>query len=222
MYRIVLVLGLISFLSFSIQFYRSFYEFHQLFLINTFAFLIFLNYYLTTSTDPGGVPKSYKPAELFNERNNDTGSPRYCRTCHVYKPPRAHHCRRSGRCVLRMDHYCPWMNNCIGFYNYGHFIRFLSFVDIGCSYHLITVIKRIIHPHPVPSSNELGIIVANILFCLLVLIVVGSFSIYHFYAVFINTTTIENWEKDKVDNLSSRGKIKHVSCTYFLRTLLIR
>ena len=32
--------------------------------------------------------------------------PRYCRKCQAWKPPRAHHDSMSGRCVLRMDHYC--------------------------------------------------------------------------------------------------------------------
>jgi hypothetical protein len=34
--------------------------------------------------------------------------PRYCRKCKAWKPPRAHHDSMTGRCVLRMDHYCMW------------------------------------------------------------------------------------------------------------------
>jgi ribosomal protein L40E len=36
------------------------------------------------------------------------GGMRFCQKCQCYKPPRAHHCRVCGRCVLRMDHHCPW------------------------------------------------------------------------------------------------------------------
>ncbi|EEY55827.1 uncharacterized protein PITG_20533 [Phytophthora infestans T30-4] len=33
-------------------------------------------------------------------------------------PRRAHHCRECRRCVYEMDHHCPWINNCVGYYNY--------------------------------------------------------------------------------------------------------
>ena len=36
------------------------------------------------------------------------GRPTWCSTCMIYKPDRAHHCREVGRCVRKMDHFCPW------------------------------------------------------------------------------------------------------------------
>jgi hypothetical protein len=36
------------------------------------------------------------------------GRPRWCATCLNWKPDRAHHCREIGRCVMKMDHFCPW------------------------------------------------------------------------------------------------------------------
>lgn len=36
------------------------------------------------------------------------GRPIWCSTCLNFKPDRAHHCREVGRCVLKMDHFCPW------------------------------------------------------------------------------------------------------------------
>ena len=33
---------------------------------------------------------------------------RFCDKCKAIKPDRAHHCSVCGRCVLKMDHHCPW------------------------------------------------------------------------------------------------------------------
>jgi hypothetical protein len=44
-----------------------------------------------------------------------------------------------------LDHHCPWINNCVGHFNYGHFIRFLFFVDVACSYHCAMVTKRVLY-----------------------------------------------------------------------------
>lgn len=53
------------------------------------------------------------------------GQPRYCQKCQCQKPDRTHHCSACGQCVLKMDHHCPWINNCVGFFNQKFFYLFL-------------------------------------------------------------------------------------------------
>jgi palmitoyltransferase ZDHHC9/14/18 len=51
---------------------------------------------------------------------------KYCKTCNVWRPPRAHHCRLCDNCVETQDHHCVWLNNCVGRRNYRYFFTFIS------------------------------------------------------------------------------------------------
>ncbi len=69
------------------------------------------------------------------------GSVRYCDRCTVIKPDRAHHCSVCGSCVLKMDHHCPWVNNCVAFNNYKFFILFLFYGFFYCVYVALSSFK---------------------------------------------------------------------------------
>ena len=51
---------------------------------------------------------------------------KYCKTCSIWRPPRAHHCRLCDNCVETQDHHCVWLNNCVGRRNYRYFFTFVS------------------------------------------------------------------------------------------------
>ncbi|XP_010284880.1 PREDICTED: palmitoyltransferase ZDHHC3-like, partial [Phaethon lepturus] len=57
-----------------------------------------------------------------------------CDRCEAYRPPRAHHCHVCHRCVRRMDHHCPWINNCVGELNQKYFIQFLFYTGLASLY----------------------------------------------------------------------------------------
>ena len=52
--------------------------------------------------------------------------------CEMMRPPRTHHCSMCNRCVMRMDHHCPWVGNCVGLYNHKLFLNFTAHATIGC------------------------------------------------------------------------------------------
>ncbi|XP_043497730.1 palmitoyltransferase ZDHHC6 isoform X2 [Polistes fuscatus] len=76
---------------------------------------------------PGFLPLKWKP-----EKATDAQFLQYCTVCQGYKAPRSHHCRKCGLCVMKMDHHCPWINNCVGHHNHGHFTAFLASAVGGC------------------------------------------------------------------------------------------
>lgn len=55
---------------------------------------------------------------------------RVCQTCRHWKPDRCHHCSSCDKCVLKMDHHCPWFADCIGFNNQKYFIQFLIYTTV--------------------------------------------------------------------------------------------
>ncbi|KAG9286704.1 hypothetical protein G9A89_012254 [Geosiphon pyriformis] len=198
---------------------------------NAIVLAIFWNYYLTCSTDPGQVPHNWVPKDFEGlEIKPTTHAPRHCRTCKNYKPPRSHHCKTCRRCVLKMDHHCPWTNNCVGYFNYGYFIRFVFWVDCACIFHFTLLLKRtfqiiqemsyIQFDDMEPTATETTFIVLNYVAVLPVLFGVGPLSLYHFYCMCSNTTTIESWEKEKVLTLVRRGKIKEIKYPYDLGIIL--
>ncbi|CAJ1991981.1 palmitoyl acyltransferase 2 [Leishmania donovani] len=80
------------------------------------------------------LPPNQPPHELFffNPKANSYTSVQnnylnFCPMCATYKPPRAHHCSRCNCCVLKYDHHCPWLGQCVGFYNYKNYLLVLLY-----------------------------------------------------------------------------------------------
>ena len=55
---------------------------------------------------------------------------KYCKTCNIWRPPRAHHCRICDNCVEAQDHHCVWLNNCVGRRNYRYFFAFVTTASV--------------------------------------------------------------------------------------------
>ena len=53
----------------------------------------------------------------------------FSRTLRCQQPERAQHCPEMKKCVLKMHHYFPLINNCIGFYNEKYY--FLCIVHLS-------------------------------------------------------------------------------------------
>ncbi|KAI9193371.1 DHHC palmitoyltransferase-domain-containing protein [Polychytrium aggregatum] len=194
--------------------------------------MVLCNYVLCVFTHPGSVDRSWEPAGLegfgtidptcehYVEIKSDSDSrPRFCKTCSVFKPPRAHHCRQCRSCILRMDHHCPWIENCVGFYNQGHFVRFLVYASLSCTMCLAFVVQYMwgffasVFQHLAKGSKDppdegLRLLIAGI--NLLVLIPLTSIVVMltstQLHYLVTNQTTIECLEKDEF-SFAKSGKV---------------
>jgi len=92
--------------------------------------LLVVAYFQTVLTDPGTVPPEWHAnvAKLA-----DPPYPK-CRRSGIFKPPRSHFDSVTRRLVLNMDHFCPWVNNCVGFFNRRFFIQFVAYTGIAATY----------------------------------------------------------------------------------------
>jgi hypothetical protein len=75
-----------------------------------------------TLTDPGAVPRNVEVGDGM----------KMCSKCNAPKPARAHHCSTCKRCILKMDHHCPWVNNCVGARNQKYFLQYLLYIQLQC------------------------------------------------------------------------------------------
>ncbi|KAJ2850876.1 Palmitoyltransferase, partial [Coemansia erecta] len=199
---------------------------------NFLLHLLYYNYYLAVTESPGHVPLGWEPplsgANVY-ELKRDTQKPRYCRMCRGYKPPRTHHCAECERCVLKMDHHCPWTNNCVGYFNQSHFLRFIYTVDVTCAFavtlHGLRLWELVVDSYNgtyyvrQPTQTEVAFLIINLTLAGLVLLFVGVLSCYHVYLVARNTTTIESREKSRVEKLVRARKCQPTPYPYDLGIL---
>lgn len=132
---------------------------------------------------------------------------RYCSKCLCWKPDRTHHCSGCRKCILRMDHHCPWFSTCIGFRNHKFFLLFLLYVSLFCltcassaAFGIYCYISDLIEfatpdqtvPDLLPVNWILLAVIATVLG-----LAVSCFTAYSWYLAMTNTTVIESLEPVK-------------------------
>ncbi|KAI0059591.1 zf-DHHC-domain-containing protein [Artomyces pyxidatus] len=171
------------------------------------TFLAFTSLIVCVARDPGPIPDpkstlaradmTLEEALLTPPPDDDYTHPgKWCRVCWAPKPERAHHCSQCGRCVLKMDHHCPWMGaKCIGHRTYAPFIHFLASVTLLSLYTAGIAIEGLWFAfHNALTIDEttplhmLFLAFAGLAFGM----IIGSFLTYHIYLTLTNQTTIES------------------------------
>lgn len=193
----------------------------------------------TARTEPGIIPREDPryvlskhvppPARIEQEFNGAVVASRWCRTCLIHRPPRSKHCICCDRCVLRFDHHCPWVGNCVGLRNYKHFALFLASTFVLAFYVFIAVLLGIWNGST-DEGNVVGIfdkfanarISSNavLLFSACALLPLGNMVFFHGRLIAENSTTNEELTQafKNVRNPYDRGFFENVRETLMAPT----
>ncbi|TQS37360.1 hypothetical protein Golomagni_02169 [Golovinomyces magnicellulatus] len=143
-----------------------------------------------------GIKENLIPPGLENFYNKDIfiadqfGRPKWCSSCANWKPDRAHHCSQSGRCITRMDHFCPWVGGPVGETNFKFFIQFTSYGALYCIY-IVTVLAIIVSKHNKGNEKNFDRAILVTLGASFFLFFSGGMATHGIWLVLKNLTQVE-------------------------------
>lgn len=67
-----------------------------------------------------------------------------CPECKIIRTPRSWHCNICNMCVERFDHHCPYINNCVGYWNHTYFLLFILMIVVNLLYNATLTIWSLV------------------------------------------------------------------------------
>ena len=137
--------------------------------------------------------------------SSDAREVRFCKHCKTFKPDRTHHDRQLGKCVLKMDHYCPWLHNTLGHNNLKYFYLTLMYGSASLLCWVILMTSRFVRTWSGMEymQRDFGILFGYF-FAVLLFGPVVWFFVFHTQLMLTAYTTIEYCElKDNQNKLNS-------------------
>ncbi|KAF2467239.1 zf-DHHC-domain-containing protein [Lindgomyces ingoldianus] len=186
-----------------------------------YLFCVCISSFLHASaTDPGILPRNLHPFPPPNPNDDplNLGPPttewtmvvsatspnsamevptKYCKSCNIWRPPRAHHCRVCDNCIETQDHHCVWLNNCVGRRNYRYFFVFvtsgtiLGLFLLGASLAHILVWRQQNHATFGAAINKWRVPFAMCIYAVVGTPYLFSLAVYHLFLMGRGETTRE-------------------------------
>ncbi|PNH38068.1 hypothetical protein VD0004_g8739 [Verticillium dahliae] len=150
--------------------------------------------------DSPGLERFYSKNAFICE--ND-GRPKWCSECRNWKPDRAHHSSEIGRCVLKMDHYCPWVGGMVSETSFKFFSQFTCYCAAMCAVVLSTAAYCLARQQQEGRSLD-GQIVAVIALSAFFGLFTFTMTTTSWYYVFLNVTNIDMLKKAWVYQVAVR------------------
>ncbi|KAG7134596.1 Palmitoyltransferase PFA5 like protein [Verticillium longisporum] len=141
--------------------------------------------------DSPGLERFYSKNAFICE--ND-GRPKWCSECRKWKPDRAHHSSEIGRCVLKMDHYCPWVGGMVSETSFKFFSQFTCYCAAMCAVVLSTAAYCLAKQQQEGRSLDRQIVAVIALSAFFGLFTF-TMTMSSWYYVFLNVTNIDMLKK---------------------------
>lgn len=125
---------------------------------------------------------------------------KYCKSCDIWRPPRAHHCRICDACIETQDHHCVWLNNCVGRRNYRYFFAYVASATVLALMLLAFSLAHVglrAQERDIAFGTSLGgrtqerVAFAMFIYSVLALPYPGSLFVYHLFLIARGETTRE-------------------------------
>ncbi|XP_018402787.1 PREDICTED: palmitoyltransferase ZDHHC7 isoform X2 [Cyphomyrmex costatus] len=174
-------------------------------IISTYVAVFYADYVVVGWT----VLLTMQDSESDNHEGDEKDDWTVCTRCETYRPPRAHHCRICKRCVRKMDHHCPWINNCVGERNQKYFIQFLVYVGALAIYTIILISISWIYDCP-QCNNDISVKQSRILHSVMLVLESGLFGMFVVAILFDQFQAILN-DETAVERVKGTQQRKNVS-----------
>ncbi|KAH8802752.1 DHHC palmitoyltransferase-domain-containing protein [Xylogone sp. PMI_703] len=188
-----------------------------------FAYLFYIcmsSFFHASTSDPGILPRNLEPMPPVDEdedplrlappvndwvmiksAHSTTAAmevpTKYCKTCNIWRPPRAHHCRVCDNCIETQDHHCVWLNNCVGRRNYRYFFTFVSTASLLALYLFATSLAQVLvymereHTSFAHAVNHFRTPFAMVIYGILGAPYPAALTVYHLFLMGRGETTRE-------------------------------
>lgn len=203
------------------------------------SWVIMASFLLAAFSNPGIVPRNaVRPPEIENHKdvrgypmprylriNEKTVKQKVCNTCNVFRPPRSKHCQFCDNCVLRFDHHCTWLGNCVGLHNYRYFVCLIyaaCLFLVQCIWTVIDILHEVAATSGVsgvlsffyPIVEE-PLLVLLLVYCFIMLVAVLLLSVYHTVITMQNLTTnehVKNYYRDNPFDFGPLPNCRQIYC----------
>mmetsp|Transcript_41784 Transcript_41784/g.67787 ORF Transcript_41784/g.67787 Transcript_41784/m.67787 type:complete len:285 (-) Transcript_41784:81-935(-) len=166
-------------------------------------------YLLIVRMKPGWAREYYASDEsestqslLENHENTLEAGFRVCKYCSIQQPLRTKHCKVCHKCILKFDHHCFWIGQCVGERNHFVFLVYLVVESVTCIWTVFLMHSAFTEKESIQSWLDSN---ALVLFGFILLIgftiLPFSLCLYHIYLAMTNQTTWEQMRRSRIEYL---------------------